>query len=419
VPDDPPRPRGWPGGFAAGRANHRAILILASLQGIRPIELHALAWRESTAEACLARVLEGTAGTPADREFTGRVDPKAVDAATRAAGARVVSPGDDEYPSALEDLADPPVALFVRGKDMDPAEVRVAVVGSRSASPLGRDVARDLGRGLALAGAGVVSGAARGIDFASHAGALDAEGSTIAVLGSGIDVGYPASSRDLIDRIATTGSVVSEYPPGVPAEPHRFPARNRIVVGLSRALVVVEGAERSGSMISVTHALSIGREVFAVPGPVTSPLSQVPHRLIREGATMIRGPRDLLHDLGFDDEALAAGAVSKLSEADRDLLAVLAGPLLPEAVATEAGMALHEAVAALMRLELKGLVRSLGGRYEPTTAANHAIEHAERQADEAQDSGIHPAPVRRGMGPEARPSSERRGDGSSIIRPMT
>jgi DNA processing protein len=376
VPDDAPRPRGWPGGFAAGPANHRAVLILASLQGIRPIELHALAWREGTAEACLARVLEGAAGSKADRAFAARVEARMVGAETRAVGARVVTPDDDVYPSSLEDLADPPIALFVRGKDMNPAHVRVAVVGSRSASPLGRDVARDLGRGLALAGACVVSGAARGIDSASHTGALDAEGSTIAVLGSGIDVSYPATSRDLIERIATTGSVVSEYPPGVPAEPHRFPARNRIVVGLSRALVVVEGAERSGSMISVTHALSIGREVFAVPGPVTSPLSQVPHRLIREGATMIRGPRDLLLDLGFDDEALAAGAVSTLSEADRALLAVLSGPLLPEAVATQTGIALHEAVGALMRLELRGLVRSVGGRYEPTTAGGRAFESA-------------------------------------------
>jgi DNA processing protein len=380
VPDDAPRARGWPGGFAAGPPNRRAILILASLLGIRPIELHALAWREGTAEACLARVLEGSAGSPADREFAARLDAEAVEAGARTAGARLVTPGSDEYPSSLEDLADPPIVLFVRGKDLDPAQVRVAVVGSRSASPLGRDVARDLGRGLALAGACVVSGAARGIDFASHLGSLDVDGSTIAVLGSGIDVSYPATSRDLIERIATTGSVVSEYPPGVQAEPHRFPARNRIVVGLSRALVVVEGAERSGSMISVTHALSIGREVFAVPGPVTSPLSQVPHRLIREGATMIRGARDLLLDLGYDDEALEAGAVSTLSEADRALLAVLAGPLLPEAVAAERGIAVHEAVAVLMRLELKGLVRSVGGRYEPTTAAGRALDSADREA---------------------------------------
>ncbi|MBI3648551.1 MAG: DNA-protecting protein DprA, partial [Actinobacteria bacterium] len=228
------------------------------------------------------------------------------------------------------------------------------------------------GRGLGLAGACAVSGAARGIDSASHQGALSVSGATIAVLGSGIDVAYPASSRELIERIARKGTVVSEYPPGVPAAPYRFPARNRIVVALARALVVVEGAERSGSMISVAHALDIGREVFAVPGPVSSPLAAVPLRLIREGATMIRGAADLLADLGVDPGAAAAGAVQRLSDPDRRILRVLAGPSLPEAIAGAAGMTMTEVVAALMRMELIGLVRSVGGRYEATLAATEA-----------------------------------------------
>jgi DNA processing protein len=345
-------------------------LILTTLLGIKPIDLHALAWREATAAACLARILEGAAGSEADRRYAATVDPDEVMAKAAAVGARVVVAGGAEYPSVLEDLADPPVGIFVRGNALDPVEVRVAIVGSRAASPLGRDVARDLGRGLALAGVCVVSGAARGIDFASHTGALDGEGSTIAVLGSGIDVPYPSSSRDIIERIAASGTVLSEYPPGVHAEPQRFPARNRIVVGLSRALVVVEGADRSGSMISVTHALGMGREVFAIPGPVTSPLSAVPHRLIREGATLIRGSRDLLHDLGFDDSILAAGAVSRLTDADRALLDAVAGSSLPEDIAARAGVVVYEAVSALMQLELKGLVRNVGGRYERTVAGS-------------------------------------------------
>ena len=175
----------------------------------------------------------------------------------------------------------------------------MAIVGARRCSTLGGEVARDLGRRLGSAGVCVVSGAAYGIDASAHRGALDAGGRTIAVLGSGIDVGYPRSSADLIERIAQTGSVVSEYAPGVPAEPLRFPARNRIVVALASALVVVEGAALSGSRISVDHALDLGREVFAVPGPVTSPLAEVPLALIREGATMIRGADDLLDDLGL------------------------------------------------------------------------------------------------------------------------
>jgi DNA processing protein len=293
-----------------------------------------------------------------------------------ACGARVIGPGDPEYPRSLDDLPDPPVALFARGRPLDATEVRVAVVGARAASPLGVEVARDVGRGLGLAGAVVVSGAARGIDSAAHRGALGASGATIAVLGSGIDIDYPASSADLLARIAETGTVISEYPPRVGAEPHRFPARNRIVVGLSRALVVVEGAERSGSMISVGHALAIGREVFAVPGPVSSPLAEVPLRLIREGATMIRGAKDLLADLGFDPELMAAGAVRLLSGHDRRVLATLSGLTLPEHLATELGLPIPDVVAALMRLEIAGLVRNLAGRFEATIAAPRALADA-------------------------------------------
>jgi DNA processing protein len=157
--------------------------------------------------------------------------------------------------------------------------------------------------------------------------------------------------------------VVSEYAPGVDAEPFRFPARNRIVAALGRALVVVEGARGSGSMISVDHALELGREVFAVPGPVTSPLSEVPLELIRDGATMIRGADDLLADLGLASPA-AVEAPTELPEDERRAYRALAGPSLPDAIARSSGMSIPEAVTALIRLELRGLVRAVGGRYE-------------------------------------------------------
>jgi DNA processing protein len=379
VPDEV-APRGWPAGFADTDARRRELLVLASLQGIRPIEVHALAWREGTADAVLARVRAGEAGSEADRRLAEQVDPAAILGALRACGARLIGPEDPEYPRALDDLRDPPAALFARGMAIDPVQLRVAVVGARSASHLGIELAQDVGRGLALAGACVVSGAARGIDSASHRGALGANGSTIAVLGSGVDVDYPASSADLLRRIARTATVLSEYPPGVRAQPFRFPARNRIVVGLSRALVVVEGAERSGSMISVGHALAIGREVFAVPGPVSSPLAEVPLRLIREGATMIRGAADLLADLGFDPEFAAGGAVQRLTVHDRRVLETLSGPSLPEHLAGQLGVQIPDVVAALMRMEMAGLVRNVGGRYEATIAVPRALEAA-READ--------------------------------------
>jgi DNA processing protein len=209
-----------------------------------------------------------------------------------------------------------------------------------------------------------VSGAARGIDAASHRGALDAAGTTVAVLGSGIDVLYPPASRGLLREIERTGAVVSEYPPAIAAEPWRFPARNRIVAGLARALVVVEGAARSGSMITVEHALELGREVFAVPGPVTSPLAEVPLALIREGAVMIRGADDLLDDLGFADHPPVPAGAPGLLDDERRVFEQLAGPSLPDTVARGAGVSTPEAVAALIRLELRGLVRNVGGRYE-------------------------------------------------------
>lgn len=365
-------PTGWPSGFGVGSDERRAIVVLASLRGISPRNLHRLCWREGSASGALAAVRAGRAGSDADGQHARATDADTVLRAVEAAGARAIAPCDREYPSSVLQLDDPPVALFARGGRLDVDEIRVAIVGARRCSALGREIAHDLGRRLGGAGVSVVSGAAYGIDAASHRGALAAGGRTIAVLGSGIDVGYPRSSAELIERMAQSGTVVSEYAPGVPAEPHRFPARNRIVVSLASALVVVEGAHRSGSRISVDHALDLGREVFAVPGPVTSPLAEVPLALIREGATLIRGAEDLLADLG-----VAVGAVMdrhpeppiELPDAERRVWRALVEPSLPDVVARSATLSIPDAVAALIRLELRGLVRSVGGRYERTLAA--------------------------------------------------
>ena len=232
---------------------------------------------------------------------------------------RYLARGTGGYPEQLLDLHDPPEGLFLRGRPLPAADRIVAVVGARRCSPLGREVARDLGRGLGRAGWSVVSGAARGIDAASHEGALDEGSHTVAVLGSGIDVAYPPASAGLIERIAATGTVVSEYPPGVPARPFRFPARNRIVAGLARAVVVVEGEEGSGSLISAEHALDLGRDVMAVPGAVTNPLAAVPNQLIRDGAALVRGAVDVLAELGVATGERAADAVD-LTEGERRLV---------------------------------------------------------------------------------------------------
>ncbi len=289
-------------------------------------------------------------------------------------GVRFVTPADDEYlPVFLELLHDPPVGLYVSGTPLTELPERVSVVGARNCSPTGNEVAMSVGAGLGGVGVCVVSGAARGIDAASHRGALASGGTSIAVLGSGHDLPYPKGSSELVARIAAAGAVVSEYAPGVAAEAFRFPARNRLVAALGRALVVVEGAHGSGSMISVDHALDLGRDVFAVPGQVTSPLAEIPLALIRDGATMIRGADDLLDDLGYT-ERLRLEPPPNLSGDERRVYEALGASGLPDAISVSTTLAPPAVTTALLSLELKGLVRSVGGRYERrvTSAAGAA-----------------------------------------------
>jgi DNA processing protein len=359
----PPPPRGWPPGFGRGDHERRAILTLSELRGLRPLMVHADAWETGSATGCVESVRRGRLGSGRDREWLPQIDPRVTAKRVHEAGARVVTPADREYEDRLNDLRDPPACLFLIGRPLCESPQRVAIVGSRKCSSLGRDVAQDLGRALVGSGLAVVSGAAHGIDAAAHRGALQAAGRTVAVLGSGVDVAYPASSRDLLERIAVSGTIVSEYPPAMPAGPHHFPARNRIVVALARALVVVEGAAKSGSRISVDHALDLGREIFAVPGPVTSPLAETPLEMIREGATLIRGANDLLDDLGVD-RAGPPPAPPDLDDGERRVWDALSRGSLPDTVAREAGMSIPDAVTTLIQLELRGLIVSLGGRYE-------------------------------------------------------
>lgn len=362
------RPR-WPDGFVEGDEDRRALLVLSALRGITPRRMIEVAASAGSASATLAEIREGRAGSPNDRRSARSLDPEAIAASAAACGARLVPWGSSEYPPQLVHVHDPPAALYVVGELPVPTRA-VAVVGARRCTELGAEIARSIGRALARADVTVVSGAARGIDAAAHLGALDAArtGCTLAVLGCGIDVPYP--SRRLLDRIRELGALVTEFAPGTPPEPHRFPARNRIVAGLAGATVVIEGADGSGSMITAEHAMEFGRDVFAMPWAVNSPLSFVPLQLIRDGATMIRGAEDLLHDLGLEPVAPPTRARADLSSVERDVLRELAGPTLPERVARALGRNVPEVVSLLMGLELRGFVRSVGGRYESTLRAN-------------------------------------------------
>jgi DNA processing protein len=360
----------WPDGFGDGEEDRRAVIVLSALRGITPRQLLPIALQRGSAAATLEWIARGKAGSERDRAFARTLRPDEIEAAATAGGSRLVTWSSPEYPAQLRQIHDPPVALYVIGRL--PADVTsvVAVVGARRCTSLGREAAHEIGRGLGLAGVTLVSGAARGIDAAAHEGALCVEGSTLAVLGSGLDVAYPFEGRSLVRRIAREGTLVSEYPPGVPPSAHHFPARNRIVAGLCRATVVVEGAERSGSMITAEHAMEFGRDVFAVAGAANSPLSYTPLQLIREGATLIRGADDLLSDLGLGLDRSRIERQVQLDPAERRVLAEVIEPALPDRLAAALGMSVPEVVGTLMRLELRGFVRNVGGRFETTLKAH-------------------------------------------------
>jgi DNA processing protein len=279
-----------------------------------------------------------------------------------------VSRGGPGYPPLLAELHDPPARLHLRG---GPAETlalpSVAVVGARSCSPYGAQVARELARDLAALGIVVVSGLARGIDGEAHRGALAAGGLTVAVLGCGIDCDYPRAHAQLAGRITDSGLVVSEYPPGVEPAPWRFPARNRIVAGLAKATVVVEARERSGALITADFALELGRDVFAVPGEITSGLSRGTNDLIRQGATPMLCVEDVLEALGV--EPPPTGPPAGLSpEAEAVLAFLAAGAASLDEVSQGTGVGSAEVAVALTELELAGLACQGEGRYRRATA---------------------------------------------------
>ena len=269
-----------------------------------------------------------------------------------------------ELPELLRQIHDPPPTLFLRGgADVEvlwrPA---VAIVGARACSTYGAQVARMLGRELAASGLVVVSGLARGVDGEAHRGALDAGGVTVAVLGCGIDRDYPAAHTELARRICERGLVVSEYEPGVEPAPWRFPARNRIIAGLTAATVIVEARERSGALITADFALEDGREVFAVPGEITSMLSTGTNRLLRQGATPLTSTEDVLELFGLSP---AQGPQAPtLSVAAAKVLERLAeGAVSADELARATELEPGPLAVGLAELELAGLVAEAEGRY--------------------------------------------------------
>jgi len=302
------------------------------------------------------------------------------------AGAVVAAISDPRFPEPLCDIYDPPVLLFCRGRIDLLKSLMLGIVGTRRPTPYGLAVAERLGGDLARAGLTIVSGMARGIDTAAHRGALAAGGDTIAVLGCGVDVVYPSENRRLATEIAEKGLIVSEFPMGAPAYPQNFPIRNRIISGLSLGVLVVEGAQYSGSSITARMALDQGREVFAVPGSIISKMSWGPNLLIKQGAKLVQDWNDVVVELppearrelvarsqgrlfGEKGETEPASDASNIPEpsnpASRKVLSLLQ---VDTAIHIDAlferaeEISSSEVIAALFELEMLGAVRQLPGR---------------------------------------------------------
>ncbi len=289
---------------------------------------------------------------------------------------RLITIVDDHYPALLATIADPPTALFVDG---DPAALslpQLAIVGSRNPTPTGAETATAFAAHLAARGLSIASGLALGIDAAAHRGAIEAGGSTVAVLGTGIDITYPRGNAALRDAFGKHGTIVTEFPPGTPPRKENFPSRNRIISGLSTGVLVVEAALRSGSLITARLAAEQGREVFAIPGSIHNPLARGCHRLLREGARLVESADDIVAELGAlfgslrdpggdapaDDEP-TGDATPADPEYDRLLAAIGHEATTVDTLVTRTGLTANVVSSMLLILEMRGRIRLGAGGY--------------------------------------------------------
>ena len=287
---------------------------------------------------------------------------------TEELGVKIAVWNEPSYPAALLNTAYPPPAVYILGEVLPSDAFSIAIVGSRRPSYYGRRVARQMAKNAAEEGLTVVSGMARGIDSAAHEGALAGGGRTIAVLGSGIDVIYPPENKELAERIAENGAVVSEFPFGSCPFPQNFPRRNRVISGLALGVVIVQAGETSGALITADFALEQGREVFAVPGEIGNPLSRGTHNLIRQGARLVEGIADILEELGIPatKEHYSEDNSNKirLSSREKRVLAQLGfSPMSTDDIVIATGFFPSQVTTTLVSLELKGIVTRVVGGY--------------------------------------------------------
>jgi DNA processing protein len=293
-------------------------------------------------------------------------------------GATVFTLADPRYPKLLREAYDPPVVLYCLGDlERAMAQPAIAVVGSRQCSTYGRNVAESLSRELAERGVTIISGLARGIDSAAHRGAIEARGLTVAVMGTGLDMVYPKENRKLAEKITEQGALLTEFALSTPPLPQNFPFRNRVISGLALGVLVVEGAERSGSLITARMAYEQGRDVFAVPGNITSSKSFGPNYLIKDGAKLVQTWRDVVDELPAHyktaiisaereegrGEQLSLDEVA-LTDSERKVLGILKmdEPVHIDLLMTKAGLRSGELMGALLKLEMMDRIRQLPGK---------------------------------------------------------
>ncbi len=283
-------------------------------------------------------------------------------------GIKLISVDSPEYPPLLKQLPCPPPVLYCRGSLQGLGRPAVAIVGSRRSTFYGKEAAHRLAGELSAAGVAVVSGMALGIDTAAHRGCLDNNGYTVAVLGCGLDHCYPPGNTDLMEQIAATGAVISEFPLGTKPLPGHFPQRNRIISGTSRGTVVVEATAKSGSLITADCALEQNREVFAVPGNIGSPYSRGCHQLIKEGAHLVESAADILAEImvkpPLEEQLTLDNAVLTLTDLERALLDIIPyQPIHIDDIIQACESSASEVITALLELELKKIIRQTPGKY--------------------------------------------------------
>jgi DNA processing protein len=358
-------------------ADRDALVALAQVTHIGPVRLARLrdhfgslatAW--NAPETTLRQVLDERA-CRAVLTARQRLSPAEVTGNIVRTGIAFATVLDDDYPRILREIPGPPPVLYFRGTLPAQEDPTVAVVGTRRATTYGRDATTRIASDLAAAGVTIVSGLAKGIDGFAHRAALDAGGRTIAVLASGVDVIYPPEHRQLAGRNEEAGALVSDYPPGTKPDAPNFPARNRIISGLSLATVVVEAPSRSGALITVGFAADQGRDVYAVPGSILSSSSDGPNRLLRQGATPLTSAAELLEDLGLhpSEPESPEQAAFPMTDEERSIYAlVTAEPQHIDELAYSAGLTISAASALMMMLELKGLVANAGAQHFVATS---------------------------------------------------